>query len=80
MTMSISAEGVFAERIKALRNLPFQKAAAPVCQRCSKPIAGPRAMMCGLNSGDILVCGFCTTVEEHNRYLAELQRRQEADD
>ncbi len=34
-------------------------------------------MTCGLNSGDVLVCGFCATVEEHNRYLAEVLRRQE---
>ena len=53
---------------------------APICQRCDKPVAGARAMMCGLNSGDVLVCGHCATVEEHNRYLAEVLRRQEGVD
>ena len=54
-------------------------AAAPVCQRCSKPVKGPRATGPGLNSGGVLVCSFCATIEESRRYLADLLRRQEAE-
>lgn len=54
-------------------------APTPICQRCAKPVGGPRAVGPGLNSGGVLVCSFCATIEEHKRYLAEVLRRLEGD-